>query len=73
MRVHNLAESLAGVGVIVNLTTLGKCFQINKLNSAQDNFEEGYVWYGWEGIFRGKTGFAPPVFKCVGTLGIVSR
>lgn len=52
-----LVGEIASAGIIANLQTLGSHFQKHGDRAPHKVLEEAAPWYGWPGIFRGKSGF----------------
>ncbi|MBB3005329.1 hypothetical protein FHX57_007718 [Paraburkholderia tropica] len=51
-------SDISRAGILVNMQTLGSAFQKHGDRSPKKVLEEAAPWYGWPGIFRGKSGFS---------------
>jgi hypothetical protein len=56
-----LIGQIASVGVIANEQALGSLFQKHATNTPRLVLEESHIWYGWSGIFSGKSLWSPGV------------
>jgi hypothetical protein len=54
-----LIGDIARAGIIANEQALGSLFQRHGINTTQSVLEESFIWYGWPGIFSGKSVWAP--------------
>lgn len=54
---QKLVGEIAVAGIIANFQTLGSAFQKHGDRAPHKVLEEAAPWYGWSGIFSGKSGF----------------